>query len=152
MEMIMDMNFRKKHTVKLRGLALQMDALTYTIFILGIVCMGVLSWSVYKDMSNSSTASVEMDNIQTAIISYQAYNSSGKAPADLSILFADDALPASSSADGRVHGNFLSSTNRWSSGIAIDPWGEPYTIVLTGNDRHGTIQSTGSGETISKSF
>jgi len=137
---------------KFKGLALQMDALTYTIFIIGVVCMGVVGWVVYKDMASSNTVSVELDNIQTAVISYQAYNRNGKAPSDISTLFEDDAIPASNSTDGRVHGNFLSSTNRWSSGTAVDPWGEPYTIILTDNNRHGTIQSTGSGEAISKTF
>ena len=141
-----------KFNRKMKGVGLQLDAFAWCIVALIIACLGVIAVEASKDMGTNAGVQLEMGNIQTAVVSYQAFKADGKAPSDLNVLLSSSAISASDSTDGRVHGNFLSAINRWSSGNLIDPWGEKYTITLTDNDRHGTIVSTGSGETISRSF
>lgn len=134
---------------RLPGLGLQIDAVLWGIFV-AIIIVAMVSYGLglVKD-SKVTAAKLELDQIRTAVLQYESLSSSGAKPTSLPTLL--DELPATSSVDGIKHDAFLKTNGRWSSSGLLDPWGTAYSFG-TDSDGNATIQSTGSGDTISLSL
>ena len=138
---------RKKRFIP--GLGLQIDAVLWGIFV-AIIIAAMVSYSLglVKD-SKITAAKLELDQIRTAVLQYESLSSTNTKPTSLPVLL--DEMPATSSVDGMKHDSFLKANGRWSSSGLLDPWGTAYSYG-TDSDGNITIQSTGSGDTISLSL
>lgn len=133
---------KKKKTIKILGLPMQLDVAIWLLvaaILLGIVVAGLSTWI---NNSKRSSCKAELDQIRTAVLQYEANSDAFAAPTDLTVLQS-----SWKTSDGTEEIPLLSSTGRWKNGV-VDPWGTLYTIDTSGR----TITSTGSGSTITISY
>lgn len=141
------------HSVlKRRGLGLQLDAMGWIIVILIIAACVVGSVVYLRDSARVATTKMELDQIRSAALAYQGLRLDASYPDSITILLEDDAIPASDSIDGMKHGNFLPTTNRWTSSGVLDYWGNEYVIDVANEIIYSTHGSNDQDERISVSF
>jgi hypothetical protein len=133
--------FKQQKIVKIPGLALQIDASTWLIFVSFILAIMV---GIYALVTNGKTTAtkMELDQIKSAVLQYEATASGSTAPADLDVL-----LSSYTDADGNTDTALLTAKGRWATSV-VDRWGTKYSIDTSAR----VLSSTGSGSTISLTY
>ena len=102
--------------------------------IIAAIALGLLG---NTDGAKVTAANQELDQIRTAVLSYQTYRIDGAYP-DLPKLLSDECIGKDDSIDGRPHGAFLEGSARWTSEGLRDPWGNLYVL----DEQNNTVYST----------
>lgn len=137
---------------KRNGLALQLDATGWIIVVLVIVSVVIGSIFYLRDSAKVATTKLELDQIRGAVMSYQGIRLDSAYPESLSVLIRDDAVSATDALDGLKHGNFLPTSQRWTTSGVLDLWGNEYVIDVSNKIIYSTQGSSDQDKRISVEF
>ena len=117
----------KNSTTKKRGGYLIIE-LAFWFVVMAIIAAIALGLLGNTDGAKVTAANQELDQIRTAVLSYQTYRIDGAYPDNLGDLLQDTTINAIDAIDGREHGPFLEPTPRWSTSALKDAWGNDYQL------------------------
>lgn len=119
-----DQSIRPK---KLRGLPMQLDAAIWFV-VVAVILAGIIAGAMHiTKEARIARARLEMDNLRTAILEYEAFKETTVADgADFSYLFA-----SFSDVNGDNHSPILQKKGNWDGQNCKDPWGQNYTLATT---------------------